>query len=120
MEGIHNSAGLIKRAAALVSASLVVISACNRGTAAETDAASPAAMTIGTENIAIVANGSLSSGPAISGALMPGREASVRAQVGGSVLQTYAEQGQTVRAGQVLARIDGADFRRPICRHARV
>ena len=64
-------------------------------------------MTIGPENIAVVVNGSLSSGPAISGALMPEREAMVRAQVGGSVLETYAEQGQAVRAGQVLARIDG-------------
>lgn len=83
------------------------VAACNRGTAAESDSATVAPMTIGPENIAIVVNGSLSSGPAISGALMAEREAMVRAQVGGSVLQTYVEQGQAVRAGQVLARIDG-------------
>jgi RND family efflux transporter MFP subunit len=38
---------------------------------------------------------------------MPEREALIRAQVGGSVLQTYADQGTAVRAGQTLARIEG-------------
>src|SRR5207237_5008818 len=38
--------------------------------------------------------------------LEPEREAVLRAQVQGSVLQTYADQGQAVSAGTVLARID--------------
>jgi len=46
------------------------------------------------------------SGPTISGTLEPEREAVLRAQVQGSVLQTYADQGQAVSAGTVLARID--------------
>ena len=37
---------------------------------------------------------------------MPEREAAVRAQVGGSVLQTFVDQGQAVRAGQTLGRIE--------------
>jgi membrane fusion protein, multidrug efflux system len=37
---------------------------------------------------------------------MPEREAAVRAQVGGSVLQTFVDQGERVRAGQTLARIE--------------
>ena len=88
---------------------LVALSACKRGTP-EADAASTkaAAMTIGTENIAIVTVGELMSGPTLSGAIMPEREGTVRAQVGGSVLQTYAEQGQHVSAGQVLAQIDAS------------
>jgi len=48
------------------------------------------------------------SGPMLSGAILPERDATVRAQVGGSVLQTYAEQGQRVGAGQLLARIDAS------------
>jgi hypothetical protein len=61
----------------------------------EADAASAktATMTIGTENIAVVTIGEVMSGPSLSGAIMPEREATVRAQVAGSVLQTYAEQG---------------------------
>ena len=89
-------------------AGLIAVSACNKTSEADAADAKNAAMTIGTENIAIVTLGEVMSGPTLSGALMPEREASVRAQVGGSVLQTYAEQGQRVRAGQLLAQIDAS------------
>jgi RND family efflux transporter MFP subunit len=97
-------------AAVLIAASAILtLSACKRGPA-EADAASTktAAMTIGTENIAIVTAGQVMTGPALSGAIVPERAATVRAQVGGSVLQTYAEQGQHVGAGQLLAQIDAS------------
>jgi RND family efflux transporter MFP subunit len=84
---------------------LLAVSACKGGAAAETDSAA-AETTIGTENIAVVVNGVLQSGPTVSGAIMPEREAAVRAQVGGSVLQTFVDQGQAVRRGQTLARIE--------------
>ena len=95
-------------ALSLASATLT-LAACKKGTS-EADAANAksAAMTIGTENIAIVTAGQVMSGPMLSGAIMPERDATVRAQVGGSVLQTYAEQGQRVGAGQLLARIDAS------------
>ncbi|PYO78136.1 MAG: efflux RND transporter periplasmic adaptor subunit [Gemmatimonadetes bacterium] len=63
-------------------------------------------VTVGSENIAVATTGSIMSGPTISGTLEPEREAVLRAQVQGSVLQTYADQGQAVSAGTVLARID--------------
>lgn len=63
-------------------------------------------ITVGQENIAVVVTGSIMAGPTISGTLEPEREAVLRAQVQGSVLQTYADQGQGVGAGTVLARID--------------
>jgi membrane fusion protein (multidrug efflux system) len=85
---------------------LLAVAACKGGAAAEADSTAAEATTIGVENIAVVVNGVLQSGPTVSGALMPEREAAVRAQVGGSVLQTYVDQGQAVRAGQTLARIE--------------
>ncbi|MDP9176412.1 MAG: efflux RND transporter periplasmic adaptor subunit [Gemmatimonadota bacterium] len=87
---------------------LLSLGACKKTSEADAADARNAAMTIGTENIAIVTLGDVTSGPTLSGSLLPEREASVRAQVGGSVLQTYAEQGQRVRAGQLLAQIDAA------------
>ena len=63
-------------------------------------------ITVGPENIAVATTGSIMAGPTISGTLEPEREAVLRAQVQGSVLQTYADQGQAVSAGTVLARID--------------
>ena len=74
-------------------------------------ATTPAAMLVGPENIAIVKAEQIRSGPAISGTLQPEQQANVRAEVGGTVLQTYAEQGQRVSRGQVLARIDDAALR---------
>ena len=93
---------------ALPMAALVSVGACNKTSEADAADAKNAAMTIGTENIAVVTLGEVMSGPTLSGALMPERQADVRAQVGGSVLQTYAEQGQRVRAGQLLAQIDAS------------
>ncbi len=93
--------------AAVVFTGLFSAAGCRRGAEAASAAeAAKTGMTIGTENIAIVAPGTLMSGPAISGALIPDREATVRAQLSGSVLQTYAEPGQSVRAGQLLVSID--------------
>ena len=63
-------------------------------------------ITVGQENVAVVTTGSIMAGPTISGTLEPEREAVLRAQVQGSVLQTYADQGQAVSPGTVLARID--------------
>ena len=85
---------------------LLAAAACKGGSAAEADSTAVETTTIGVENIAVVVNGVLQSGPTVSGALTPEREAAVRAQVGGSVLQTYVDQGQAVRAGQTLARIE--------------
>ena len=66
------------------------------------------AIVVGPENIAVAKTGAIMSGPALSGTLEPEREAVLRAQVSGSVLQTNADQGQTVSAGAVLARIDAS------------
>lgn len=91
----------------VVAVAVLATTACKGGSAAEADSAVAETMTIGVENIAVVTNGVLQSGPTVSGALMPEREAAVRAQLGGSVLQTFVDQGQAVRSGQTLARIEG-------------
>jgi RND family efflux transporter MFP subunit len=63
-------------------------------------------VTISSESWSVADLGVLESGPAISGTLSPKRKATIRAQIGGAILQTYAEQGQSVGAGQVLATLD--------------
>jgi RND family efflux transporter MFP subunit len=88
---------------------LVAAGACGKGDdAAAAEKAKNEAMIVGAENIVVAANGSIMSGPSISGTLEPEREAAVRAQIAGSVLQTYADQGQAVNADAVLARIDAS------------
>ncbi|MDQ6612711.1 MAG: efflux RND transporter periplasmic adaptor subunit, partial [Gemmatimonadota bacterium] len=63
---------------------------------------------IGPENIALVKTDTLRSGPQLSGTLVPEREARIRSEVSGAVLQTMVEQGQRVSAGTTLGRIDDA------------
>ena len=85
----------------------LVTGACNKGEdAAAAEAKKNEALTVGAENIVVASNGSIMSGPQISGTLEPERDAVMRAEIGGRVLQTYADQGHTVNAGAVLARID--------------
>jgi membrane fusion protein (multidrug efflux system) len=97
---------LRESAAVLLSLSaLAALNACSKGDKAAA-AAKTETMVVGPENISVAANGSIMTGPSISGTLEPDREAVLRAQVSGSVLQTYADQGQAVNTGTVLARID--------------
>lgn len=91
----------------LVAGALAGCKGADTGKAATT----PAAMIVGPENIAIVAAQQIRSGPAISGTLQPEDQANVRAEVGGTVLSTAAEQGQRVNKGDVLARIDDSALR---------
>jgi membrane fusion protein (multidrug efflux system) len=95
-----------KPANLLLIGGLAAIAACGGKGGADSDSATAESAIIGAENIAIVTSGTLESGPTISGAIAPANEASVRAQVGGSVLQTLVDAGQAVRAGQTLARIE--------------
>jgi RND family efflux transporter MFP subunit len=89
---------------------LVALAGC-KGADTGKAATTPPAMLVGPENIAVVKGEQLRSGPAISGTLQPEEQANVRAEVGGTVLQTYAEAGQHVSRGQTLARIDDATLR---------
>jgi RND family efflux transporter MFP subunit len=99
----------ISRKSASVLLGLSALTACSKGdNASAAETAKAETMVVGPENITVAANGSIMTGPSISGTLEPDREAVLRAQVSGSVLQTYADQGQAVNAGTVLARIDAS------------
>ena len=54
----------------------------------------------------ISATRSIVTGPLISGELRAAKEATVRAELGGSMLQVAAEEGQMVRRGAVIGRIE--------------
>jgi RND family efflux transporter MFP subunit len=79
---------------------------CGKSRAEAPPTDGPAPSVVGAENIAVVAETTVASGPQVSGALSAEREARVRAELGGSILQVLAEPGQAVRPGQVLAQIE--------------
>src|SRR5207344_916041 len=66
----------------------------------------PAAVRIGAENVVVVKRGAIVAGPIISGELKAAREATIRAELGGSVTQVAVEEGQTVRVGTLLGQIE--------------
>jgi RND family efflux transporter MFP subunit len=91
---------------------VVALAACKQGEPDDARAAStPAPTTVGTENIVVASLAELASGPAISGNLQTAQEATVRAQIGGTVLQTLVDEGSRVSSGTLLARIDDRTIR---------
>ncbi len=77
---------------------------------ATTASVTPPSVKLSAENVATATVTELRSGPAVSGQLTPAREATVRAQVGGSLLTLTVDEGQPVRAGQAIAKITARDL----------
>lgn len=99
------------RKAAGALALAVALAACGRDGEAAEQPKETAAVVLGRENVYVVSPEEIATGPALSGTLAAEREARVNAEIGGLVQRVMAETGQTVRAGQPLARIDAAAIR---------
>lgn len=72
--------------------------------------ATPTAMEFLPGDLAIVQAGELRRVLPLSGALRALNQVSVKARVAGEVQQVLVREGETVKQGQVLARIDTADY----------
>lgn len=108
------AAMIITNRRTLITSALVVAAAAAaacKGTDSAKATNTPIAMLVGPENISVVQLQQIRSGPALSGNLQAESNATVRAEVGGAVLQTMAEAGDRVSAGQALARLDDATLR---------
>lgn len=90
-------------------AAVALTAGCN--SKAEETPATPQAITVGPEQVGVIRQQQIQSGPTLSGSLAAEQEATVRAEIPGSVLQTYAEAGQAVARGAVLARLDDRAIR---------
>jgi membrane fusion protein (multidrug efflux system) len=95
----------------LLAATALSVGACKKSDASGAEVAKVETMLVGPENVAVVRSERVRTGPALSGSLMPERQATIRSEMSGSVVQTYAEAGQRVGAGQALAQIDAAVLR---------
>jgi RND family efflux transporter MFP subunit len=62
-------------------------------------------------DVATIASGELHVDLPLSGALAPLNQATVKSKVSGVVLETTVQEGMSVSAGQVIARLDAADAR---------
>jgi len=84
------------------------LAGCGRGKEQAAQDQQPPEIVLGPADTALVVQGPITAGPALSGTLTATEEATVRAQLGGTVLEADAEPGERVAAGQVLVRLDTA------------
>ena len=80
------------------------------GDAAAKSGAAPVTLEFSSADLARVEAQPLSRWLPVSGALQPVRQATVKAKVSGDVRTITVREGETVRAGQLLAHIDTADL----------
>jgi membrane fusion protein, multidrug efflux system len=106
----NRSRSAVRRGAVAALAVAAALAGCGRAGEAATEAADDAVL-IGAENVLVAQAEEISSGPLLSGTLRAEREAQVRAEVGGVVLQVLVDRGDPVRAGQPLARIEDVAVR---------
>ena len=97
------------RHAPLFLAAGLALAACQRP--ADKAPAAPAPLLISAEDVAVVHNSALASGPTITGSVQPERRADLRAEVQAIVLQVLKENGDAVKKGDVLVKLDTTAIR---------
>ncbi|HEX2781540.1 MAG TPA: efflux RND transporter periplasmic adaptor subunit [Gemmatimonadaceae bacterium] len=96
---------------AVLLAATIGVAACKKGEADAATAGDQKVVTISPQEIYLVSERRIETGPSMSGSLDPDQEATVRAEVGGAVLQTFVDQGTRVGVGTLLARLDDTAIR---------
>lgn len=84
----------------------LALAACGTAPAPTATAAPPVVVQVGPENVVRVQRDTIVTGPIISGELRAARESTVRAEIGGSMIQVAVQEGQPVRQGALLGRIE--------------
>jgi membrane fusion protein, multidrug efflux system len=95
-----------------VAAIALALTGCNRiGADAKPQGAAAPAILVTPEDVLTVNAGSLSAGPLVTGSINPERRADLRAEVSAVVMGVLKENGQTVRKGDLLVRLDDTSIR---------
>ncbi|WMW80016.1 efflux RND transporter periplasmic adaptor subunit [Undibacterium cyanobacteriorum] len=101
------------RPSLLILALCLSVSACKKGANQSASASASAQVTVQVtkEDYFTIENNALASGPVITGSIQPERKADLRAEVSAIVMQVMRENGEVVRKGDLLARLDDTSFR---------
>jgi RND family efflux transporter MFP subunit len=102
---------------------LLVLSACllaacskqaavpTKGVAAQAPARAASTLIVAPEDLRTVGAGDAAQGPVITGSIQPERRADLRAEVSAVVLQVLKENGDPVRSGDLLVKLDDTAIR---------
>jgi RND family efflux transporter MFP subunit len=71
----------------------------------------PVQLLVSPEDVLTVQSNALASGPVITGSIQPERKADLRAEVSAVVLQVLKENGEPVKRGDVLVKLDETSIR---------
>ncbi len=71
----------------------------------------PTQLSVAQEDVMTIQSASIASGPVITGSIEPERRADLRAEVSAIVLQVLKENGEPVKRGDVLVRLDETSIR---------
>jgi len=94
-----------------VAALAVTVAACSESAqSAPAGPPPPATVQLAPENVVTAAVSEIAAGPTISGQLTPARKATVRAQVGGSIVALTVDRGERVASGAEIAKISSRDL----------
>jgi len=96
---------------AAVGIALIVSSSGCRPKTPAADTTAARGVVLGPESYAVATEGTIESGPVVSGTLRPREQATVRSQVAGAILRAYVDQGERVGRGALLAAIDDRSIR---------
>ena len=92
----------------------LALAACAKGpdaTPKASGAAAGPALLLAAEDMHAVKNSALASGPPVTGTIQPERRADLRAEVPAVVMQVLRENGDSVRRGDLLVRLDDTAIR---------
>ena len=109
-----NSNRILRQAglAAAIVISVFSLAGCGKGAAGKTsDAEKLAPMLISADDVLTVSSNAMATGPSITGSIEPERRADLRAEVSAVVLAVLKENGDPVKRGDLLVRLDQTSIR---------
>jgi RND family efflux transporter MFP subunit len=97
----------------LLGLTLVALSACGKGPAQGKDAAkdAPPPLLVTADDVITLRSNALGSGPSITGSVEPELRADLRAEVSAVVIAVLKENGDPVKRGDLLVRLDQTSIR---------
>ncbi|MEO5670089.1 MAG: efflux RND transporter periplasmic adaptor subunit [Ramlibacter sp.] len=97
----------------LVLAASMAVAGCDRGAGGDAKAAIAAApaLLVAPEDLITLRPATVSAGPLITGSIQPDRRADLRAEVSAIVIAVHKENGQAVKRGDLLVRLDDTAIR---------
>jgi RND family efflux transporter MFP subunit len=102
------------RPSLLILALCLSLMACQKGgnpASKDASASAQSALQVTAEDYVQIENNALASGPVITGTIQPEKKADLRAEVSAIVMQVLKENGEVVKHGDLLARLDDTSFK---------